>query len=251
MNRFTSSAQKKPLHRLACRGAQWQQQFIRLALAVSMLAAGGVQAQPATFVDNVLAIPKATVGETIYSLEFGLTVNGSHYDFPLLAAAELTDTNTDGASAFDGAVLRVPTVDVGGINYSLELSLLSASPVVFRLQSFAEVASAAPSDLEQATTLFGASIETQVVQQRCIACHVSGGIAANSGLLFARGEGSASANLSAFESYVNGATSQRTRVLSMVRGIGHTGGQQLSEGSDAYSDLSDFLQLLLDHAASN
>ena len=119
--------------------AQWRRQLVNLAVTVSILVTGVAHAQPATFIDNVLAIPKVTVGETIYSVEFGLLVNGGHYDFPLLAAVVLTDTDTDGASTFDGVTLSVPTINVDGINYTLELDVFSASPVVFRLQSFTEV----------------------------------------------------------------------------------------------------------------
>ena len=121
-------------------------------------------AQEATFIDNVLTLSKATVGETAYALELGLSVNQGNYDFGILAAAEVPFTNTDGASIFDGSVLRVPTVDVGGTNYSLDLALISGDPITFRLSDYAEVAAPTLSALAQATTLFGDSIETQIVQ---------------------------------------------------------------------------------------
>ena len=207
-------------------------------------------AQEATFIDNVLTLSKATVGETAYALELGLSVNQGNYDFGILAAAEVPFTNTDGASIFDGSVLRVPTVDVGGTNYSLDLTLISGDPITFRLSDYAEVAAPTPSALAQATTLFGDSIETQIVQAKCTVCHQVGLIASNSGLLFvSAGDGSAATNLGAFASYLNGSEAARTRILSMVTGVGHTGGKQMEVGSDLHQNLGEMLRLLLEHQA--
>ena len=207
-------------------------------------------AQEATFIDNVLTLSKATVDETAYALELGLSVNQGNYDFGILAAAEVPFTNTDGASIFDGSVLRVPTVDVGGTNYSLDLALISGDPITFRLSDYAEVAAPTPSALAQATTLFGDSIETQIVQAKCTVCHQVGLIASNSGLLFvSAGDGSAATNLGAFASYLNGSEAARTRILSMVTGVGHTGGKQMEVGSDLHQNLGEMLRLLLEHQA--
>jgi hypothetical protein len=207
-------------------------------------------AQEATFIDNVLTLSKATVGETAYALELGLSVNQGNYDFGILAAAEVPFTNTDGASIFDGSVLRVPTVDVGGTNYSLDLALISGDPVTFRLSSYAEVAAPTPSALAQATTLFGDSIETQIVQAKCTVCHREGLIASNSGLLFVSASGSSAAtNLGAFAIYLNGSEAARTRILSMVTGVGHSGGKQMEVGSDLHQNLGEMLRLLLEHQA--
>jgi len=207
-------------------------------------------AQEATFIDNVLTLSKATVGETAYALELGLSVNQGNYDFGILAAVEVPFTNTDGASIFDGSVLRVPTVDVGGTNYSLDLALISGDPITFRLSDYAEVAAPTPSALAQATTLFGDSIETQVVQAKCTVCHKVGLIASNSGLLFvSASESSAATNLGAFANYLSGSEAARTRILSMVTGVGHTGGKQMEVGSDLHQNLGEMLRLLLEHQA--
>ena len=207
-------------------------------------------AQEATFIDNVLTLSKATVDETAYALELGLSVNQGNYDFGVLAAEEVPFTNTDGASIFDGSVLRVPKVDVGGVNYSLDLELISGDPITFRLSSFAEVAAPTPSALVQATTLFADSIETQIVQPKCTKCHKVGFIASNSGLLFvSASESSAATNLGAFANYLSGSEDARTRILSMVTGVGHTGGEQMEVGSDLHQNLGEMLRLLLEHQA--
>ena len=222
-----------------------------LSLCIPLLSvfAHASHAQEATFIDNVLTLSKATVGETAYALELGLSVNQGNYDFGVLAAAEVPFTNTGGASIFDGSVLRVPTVDVGGTNYSLDLALISGDPVTFRLSSY-EVAAPTPSALAQATTLFGDSIETQIVQAKCTVCHKEGLIASNSGLLFVSAGGSSAAtNLGAFAIYLNGSEAARTRILSMVTGVGHSGGKQMEVGSDLHQNLGEMLRLLLEHQA--
>ncbi len=223
---------------------------LSLCLPLFSVFAYASYAQEATFIDNVLTLSKATVGETAYALELGLSVNQGNYDFGILAAAEVPFTNTDGASIFDGSVLRVPTVDVGGTNYSLDLTLISGDPITFRLSDYAEVAAPTPSALAQATTLFGDSIETQIVQAKCTVCHKVGLIASNSGLLFvSTRDGSAATNLSAFANYLNGSEAARTRILSMVTGVGHTGGKQMEVGSDLHQNLGEMLRLLLEHQA--
>lgn len=219
---------------------------VRRFLALLLLSPVSL-AQDATFVDNVLTLPKATVGEAAYSLELGLSVNQGNYDFGVLAAAEIPFTGTEGASVFDGAVLRVPTVDVGGTNYSLDLALISGDPIIFRLSGYAEVAAPTPTALAQATTLFDESIETQIVQKKCVECHM---IANGSGLLFViTSEGSAAANLGAFANYLNGSAAARTRILSMVTGVGHTGGKQMDAGDKLHQNLGEMLRLLLEHQA--
>ena len=224
--------------------------ILSLCLPLFSVFAYASYAQEATFIDNVLTLSKATVGETAYALELGLSVNQGNYDFGVLAAAEVPFTNTDGASIFDGSVLRVPTVDVGGTNYSLDLALISGDPITFRLSDYAEVAAPKPSALAQASTLFGDSIETQIVQAKCTVCHKVGLIASNSGLLFvSTRDGSAATNLSAFANYLNGSEAARTRILSMVTGVGHTGGKQMEVGSDLHQNLGEMLRLLLEHQA--
>jgi len=224
--------------------------ILSLCLPLFSVFAYASYAQEATFIDNVLTLSKATVGETAYALELGLSVNQGNYDFGVLAAAEVPFTNTDGASIFDGSVLRVPTVDVGGTNYSLDLALISGDPITFRLSDYAEVAAPTPSALAQATTLFGDSIETQIVQAKCTVCHKVGLIASNSGLLFvSTRDGSAATNLSAFANYLNGSEASRARILSMVTGVGHMGGKQMEVGSDLHQNLGEMLRLLLEHQA--
>jgi len=135
-------------------------------------------------------------------------------------------------------------------NYSLDLALISGDPITFRLSDYDEVAAPKPSALARATTLFGDSIETQIVQAKCTVCHKEGLIASNSGLLFvSAGGSSAVTNLGAFAIYLNGSEAARTRILSMVTGVGHSGGKQMEVGSDLHQNLGEMLRLLLEHQA--
>ena len=66
------------------------------SLCISGLFASNIMAQRATFSDNVLNIPKATVGQKAYSLDLGLSVNGANYDVGPLAASEIPFDGTEG-----------------------------------------------------------------------------------------------------------------------------------------------------------
>jgi len=218
------------------------------SLCVSGLFASNIMAQQTTFSDNVLNIPKATVGQKAYSLDLGLSVNGANYDFGLLAASEIPFDGTEGASVFDGQILRVPSLAVGGLDYTLDLKLISSDPVIFRLATYSIVESSVQSKLEQATALYKESIDPQTVQMRCVVCHVQGGLAGGSDLLFTRSSStSITMNFGIFSQFLDSRDSRRTKLLNKVRGIGHGGGVQLIEGSVGYTQFEKFLKLLLEY----
>ena len=205
-------------------------------------------AQPATFIDNVLNIPKATVGEKAYSLDLSLSVNGVNYDFGVLAASEIPFNGTAGASVFDGQILRVPSLAVGSVDYTLDLKLISSDPIVFRLATYSIVEPSVQSKLEQATGLYKESIDTQTVQMRCVVCHVQDGLAGGTDLLFTRSSStSITTNFGIFSQFLDSRDSRQTKLLNKVRGIGHGGGVQLAEGSVGYTQFEKFLKLLLEY----
>ena len=88
------------------------------SLCISGLFASNIVAHQATFSDNVLNIPKATVGQKAYSLDLGLSVNGANYDCGLLAASGIPFDGPDGLSVCDGQILRVPSLAVGSVDYT-------------------------------------------------------------------------------------------------------------------------------------
>ena len=86
----------------------------------------------------------------------------------------------------------------------------------------------------QAAITFENEIETAVVQARCIACHVEGGLARNSALQFQRtNAASALNNFGALSTYVEKKGSDL--LLAKIAGEqGHAGGVQLASGSEGY-----------------
>ena len=224
--------------------------FSLFSLCISALFASTIMAQPATFIDNVLNIPKATVGEKAYSLDLSLSVNGVNYDFGLLAASEIPFNGPEGASVFDGQILRVPSPAAGGVDYTLDLTLISSDPIIFRLATYSIVESSVQSKLEQATALYKESIDPQTVQMRCVVCHVQGGLAGGTDLLFTRSSStSITTNFEIFSQFLDSRDSRRTKFLDKARGIDHYGGVQLIEGSVGYTQFEKFLKLLLEYQA--
>jgi len=219
-------------------------------LCISGLFISNIVAPQATFSGNVLNIPKATVGQKAYSLDLGLSVNGANYDFGLLAASEIPFNGTEGASVFDGQVLRVPSLAAGGVDYTLDLNLISSDPIIFRLATYSIVESSVQSKLEQATALYKESIDSQTVQLRCVVCHIQGGLAGGSDLLFTRSSStSTTTNFGIFSQFLDNRDTRRTKLLNKVRGIDHDGGVQLTEGSVGYTQFEKFLKLLLEYQA--
>jgi len=98
-----------------------------------------------------------------------------------------------------------------------------------------------------AAQTFVADISTPIVQSNCINCHVAGGEAAGTSLIFS---GSAvtnheDINLQVFGDFLQSSESQATRILDKVSGnVTHSGGIQLAINSVEFNDLSDFLELL-------
>jgi hypothetical protein len=115
------------------------------------------------------------------------------------------------------------------------------SPAIFLLSAAAQ----SPL-LDEALTIYKTELEDKLIQARCAACHVIGGLARNSALQFQRSmTGSALNNLSMLQSYMEiGGNSAETLLTKATGGNSHTGGQQISVGDDDYNTLSQVLALL-------
>ena len=91
------------------------------------------------------------------------------------------------------------------------------------------------------------NISGPIVQGKCIACHVAGGVSGHTRLVFVRSsdpdhEGHNPADLSR-------PTSPRvddgaSYILNKIQGVAHGGGVQVSAGSDEFADMERFLELL-------
>ena len=96
----------------------------------------------------------------------------------------------------------------------------------------------------QTAEAFYVSDVDSIVQGKCITCHQSGGQAGGTAMRFTS---SASGNHDVFDGYVNSPTkgARASRVLSKITGgLGHGGGQQVSQGSADYQTFSDYMDLL-------
>ncbi len=92
-------------------------------------------------------------------------------------------------------------------------------------------------------TFFGDKIETPLIQTRCIACHVIGGLAKDSAMVLERSSvSSLENNFHTLEAVLK--SKGVDHVLTKVSGgNGHGGGVQLNPGSAEYANLATMLQL--------
>jgi len=90
---------------------------------------------------------------------------------------------------------------------------------------------------------FSGNIETPIIQQKCIACHVSGGLARNSALHFIRtNDLSAENNLETIKNYLATNTNGSWKMLDKASGgSDHPGGVQLLSESEDYKTFSNLL----------
>lgn len=107
------------------------------------------------------------------------------------------------------------------------------------------VDNAAETDPQQ---YFNFEIAGPVIDAICTNCHIEGGPASVSRLLFNDGssEAAASANYTVLLDFLQQDASHGDLVLAKVRGVGHGGGVQLSSSSSGFQSLSTFIQLVAD-----
>ena len=102
---------------------------------------------------------------------------------------------------------------------------------------------------ESAREAFVAQV-SGVVQAQCVACHVDGGEAQDTRLVFVDEtvEGHLAENRGAFERFLSQTDVGVATVLDKVRGLDHEGGVQIQEGTEEYASLNRFLDLLVAEA---
>lgn len=123
---------------------------------------------------------------------------------------------------------------------------VNQSPICLGLTSFAGLVLSfmASTAMGQTAEAFYVSDVDSIVQGKCITCHRSGGQAGGTALRFTS---SASGNHDVFDGYVNTPAkgARASRVLSKITGgLGHGGGQVISQGSADYQAFSDYMDLL-------
>ena len=99
------------------------------------------------------------------------------------------------------------------------------------------------SDTATAAEVFGQSISGPVVQSKCIACHVEGGGAGNTRLVFERSTtpGYEALNLAAFSGLLSEQEGGRSYILNKIQGVSHGGGAQVPAGSAEFAQMERFL----------
>ena len=99
---------------------------------------------------------------------------------------------------------------------------------------------------ESAQEAFMAQVSV-VVQAKCVACHVEGGEAQNTRLVFVDEsvEGHMAENEAAFERFLSETDDGAAAVLDKIRGVNHEGGVQVPEETVEYAAVKRYLDLLV------
>ncbi|MBQ13962.1 MAG: hypothetical protein CMQ17_06125 [Gammaproteobacteria bacterium] len=113
-------------------------------LVLGLPAVAFSQTQDASISDNVLSIPAVAVNGRFFSVDLTIVADTDPAELELSNAVELSDTSVEGASSFDGSILSIPSVLLGDVAYRAELTLVSDSPVRFRLATADLIASQPP-----------------------------------------------------------------------------------------------------------
>ena len=128
-------------------------------------------------------------------------------------------------------------------NQSIEVMSLLSSPTghVTNLSTVR-----GPVVKETAEEVFREHISGPVVQGKCIACHVEGGLSGNTRLVFvplttANHEAD---NLKVFEDFIAEVDEGATLILNKIQGVAHGGGVQVAAGTPEFADMERFLGLL-------
>ena len=97
-----------------------------------------------------------------------------------------------------------------------------------------------------ASGLFAEHISEQVVQAKCINCHVDGGVSGHTRLVLSpsTADGHESLNLAVFEDLVASGEDAADLILNKIQGVGHGGGIQVPAGSADFANMERFLRLL-------
>ena len=152
----------------------------------------------------------------------------------------------DGAGAWHLGVTANRRVQVMSLlsGPSGHLANLSTAPSV----TLGVLADASGGSLDTATAaeVFGEHISGPVVQSRCIACHVEGGVSGNTRLVFERSTtpDHEALNLQAFSSFLSEVEGGTSLILNKIQGVSHGGGEQVPAGSGDFVQMERFLERL-------
>ena len=121
---------------------------------------------------------------------------------------------------------------------------LGARPARYALAQPASTMAGPP--MQSAQDVFKKHLSGQVVQTKCIRCHVKGGLSDYTRLVFETGSvpDHQSKNLAVFETFISTVPSGADLILEKVRGIAHGGATQVASGTLEFASMERFLRLL-------
>ena len=99
---------------------------------------------------------------------------------------------------------------------------------------------------ETAEEVFREHISGPIVQGKCIACHVDGGVSGNTRLVFVRASQPEheARNLRTFETFLAEVDDGASLILNKIQGVAHGGGAPVPAGTQEFADMERFLRLL-------
>ncbi len=214
-----------------------------LLLLVSCLVTGMAGAQEASFDGSILRLPAVDVDGVKYQLELIIVPDSSPVELRAISG-EPTEVDSVTVGSFTNNVLTIPSLVIENTSYYVNLALVDPDALVFRLID-SGVSEATSGTRGEAEDLFVSSFESNVVQTQCVSCHVAGGVAQASSLVFVNSsDTSASENFATLEALLNSRADGQQYILGRVSGNDHPGGNQLPEGSVNYLALESILMLL-------
>ena len=105
---------------------------------------------------------------------------------------------------------------------------------------------AVKSEAVSALSVYSDSVESQVIQATCLGCHVTGGVAAGSALVYqpASETGATQANFTTLSDYLDADPANADNLRNRPLGVAHGGGAVLTQESSAYASLLEFIALV-------
>ena len=99
---------------------------------------------------------------------------------------------------------------------------------------------------ESAADIFRNYVSDQVVQAKCVNCHVEGGVSGHTRLVLSASsvDGHEALNLAAFENFLSSVERGSDLILNKIQGVAHGGGMQVLAGSVDFANMERFLRLL-------
>lgn len=99
--------------------------------------------------------------------------------------------------------------------------------------------------LQNAQTFYNANIAQPVVQARCVVCHVSGGLAGHTRLVFSAGASQQVQNLNVFKNFLSSVNNGEQLILDKVVGLeSHSGGEVFKSTSNEFKNIKTLFELL-------